>query len=198
MQRTGQARKGTSAALSMWTLITGDKGLLGLGWPALGSRACPHHGHRPQHIPCVDCFLSLNPPCPGQDSDDSWVLHLSRSLWYFWGFQHVHHAHMFLGAGLHGVQTVAKDRAGQVGHACVLRIAERCGNMYLSRALSVTTKETQPKWQSRNFLTPGTTTLSIMSFYYKMRVTLQTVFILLLHYLLNLSLNWVPSWRAIY
>lgn len=129
MQRTGQTRKGTSAALSMWTLITGDKGLLGLGWPALGSRACPHHGHRPQHIPCVDCFLSLNPPCPGQDSDDSWVLHLSRSLWYFWGFQHVHHAHMFLGAGLHGVQTVAKDRAGQVGHACVLRIAERCGNM---------------------------------------------------------------------
>ena len=34
---------GTSAALSVWTLIRGDKGLSGLGWPALGSRACPSH-----------------------------------------------------------------------------------------------------------------------------------------------------------
>ena len=32
----------------------------------------------------------------------------------------MHDAHMLLRAGLHQMQIVAKDRTGQVGHACVL------------------------------------------------------------------------------
>lgn len=83
--------------------------------------------------------------CPGQDCDDSKVgpgscIFLIPS--YISGASSMFTMHICFIDGLRRVQTVAKGQgAGQVGYACVLRVAESCGNMvFIQGSFS-----TQPK-----------------------------------------------------
>ena len=128
MQRTAQTRDRNLSSTERVDSDQGGQRAFGAGLTCSGVQGVSIPRHSPQHIPCVDSFVSLNPPHPGQDSEDSGILLVPSCIS---GASSVFTMHMCTQelACVERRQWPRTDRAGQLGHACVLRIAERCGKM---------------------------------------------------------------------